>query len=127
MSVTYNTTLKNTRMTAVVSAIDNGGAGSLLFGDSSGFGGVNLLATITFDSTCGTVSGGVLTFNGTPLVDASAAETGTATQAEVEDGVGHVVISGLTVGTSGSDINLSSTSIVQGQSMTLTTASITHG
>src|SRR6202171_1548313 len=127
MSVTYNTTLKNTRMTSVVTAIDNGGAGSLLFGDSSGCGGANLLAAIIFAATCGTVSGGVLTFNSTPLVDASAAQTGTATQAEVEDGVGHLVISGLTVGTSGSDINLSSTSIVAGQSVTLTAATITHG
>ena len=127
MSVTYNTTLKNTRMTAVVTAIDNGGAGSLLFGDSSGFGGSNLLATITFNSTCGTVSGGVLTFSDTPLVDSSASNTGTATQAEVEDGTGHVVISGLTVGTSASDINLSSTSIVSGQSVTITAATITHG
>lgn len=127
MSVTYNTTLKNTRMNAVVAAIDNGGAGSLLFGDSSGFGGANLLAVIDFNSTCGTVSGGVLTFNSTPLVCASAADTGNATQAEVEDGVGHVVISGLTVGTSGSDINLSSTSIVSGQSVTITAATLTHG
>ena len=78
MSVVYDISLKNTRMSAVVSAIDNGGAGSLLFGTSSGFGGANLLATITFNATCGTVSGGVLTFSGTPLVDSSAANTGTA-------------------------------------------------
>ena len=127
MSVVYDISLKNTRMSAVVSAIDNGGAGSLLFGTSSGFGGANLLATITFNATCGTVSGGVLTFSGTPLVDSSAANSGTAAEGEVEDGVGHVVISGLTVGTSASDINLSSTSIVAGQSVTLTSASITHG
>ena len=127
MSVVYNTTLKNTRMTAVVTAIDNGGAGSLLFGDVTSFIGSHLLAVIVFASVCGTVSGGVLTFSSTPLVDASANNTGTATQAEVEDGVGHVVISGLTVGTSASDINLSSTSIVQGQSVTITAASITHG
>ena len=37
MSVVYNTTLKNTRMTAVVTAIDNGGIGSLLFGDVTSF------------------------------------------------------------------------------------------
>ena len=126
MSVTYNTTLKNTRMTSVVTAIDNGGAGSILFGDVTSFVGSHLLATITFAATCGTVSGGVLTFT-TPLVDASASNSGTATQAEVEDGVGHIVISGLTVGTSASDINLSSTSIVSGQPVTLTAASITHG
>lgn len=127
MSVTYNTTLKNTRMTDVVTAIDNGGAGSLEIGDSSGFSGAHLLSVITFSATCGTVSGGVLTFSGTPLVDASANNTGTATQAEVLDGVGHVVISGLTVSTSAADINLSSTSIVSGQSVTITAASITHG
>ena len=127
MSVVYDISLKNTRMSAVVSAIDNGGAGSLLFGTSSGFGGANLLATITFNATCGTVSGGVLTFSGTPLVDSSAANTGTAAEGEVEDGVGHIVISGLTIGTSATDIVLSSTSIVSGQSVTITAATITHG
>ena len=127
MSVVYDISLKNTRMSAVVSAIDNGGAGSLLFGTSSGFGGANLLATITFNATCGTVSGGVLTFSGTPLVDSSAANTGTAAEGEVEDGVGHVVISGLTIATSAADIVLSSTSIVSGQSVTITSAQITHG
>lgn len=127
MSVVYNTTLKNTRMTAVVAAIDNGGAGSLLFGDATSFVGAHLLAAITFNATCGIVSGGVLTFSGTPLVDASAGNTGTAAQGEVEDGVGHVVISGLTIATSAADIVLSSTSIVAGQSVTITAASITHG
>jgi hypothetical protein len=126
MSVVYNVTLKNTRMTAVVTAIDNGGAGSLLFGDVTSFVGIHLLAIMIFSATCGTVSGGVLTF-AVPLVEASAPYSGTATQAEVEDGVGHVVISGLTVGTSASDINLSSTSIVAGQSVTITAASVTHG
>src|ERR1019366_3430429 len=127
MSVVYNTTLKNTRMTAVVTAIDNGGIGSLLFGDVTSFVSTHLLAVILFAATCGTVTGGVLTFSSTPLVEAAANNTGTATQAEVEDGVGHVVISGLTVGTSASDINLSSTSIVAGQSVTITAATITHG
>lgn len=127
MSVVYDISLKNTRMSAVVSAIDNGGAGSLNFGTSSGFGGANLLATITFNATCGTVSGGVLTFSGTPLVDSSAANTGTAAEGEVLDGTGHIVISGLTIATSAADIVLSSTSIVEGQSVTITSASITHG
>lgn len=127
MSVTYATSLKNTRMTDVVTAIDNGGAGSLEIGDSSGFAGAHLLSVLTFYATCGTVSGGVLTFGHTPLVDSAANNTGTATQAEVLDGVGHIVISGLTVGTSASDINLSSTSIVAGQSLTITAAQITHG
>lgn len=127
MSVVYNTTLKNTRLTSVVTAIDASGSGVLKFGAAGGFSGGNLLSTITFNATAGTVSAGVLTFSGTPLVDSSAANTGTATQAKVADGAAVDVITGLTVGTSASDINLSSTSIVAGQSVTLTSATITHG
>lgn len=123
MSVIYNTTLKNTRLTDVVTAIDNGGAGSLKMYTA----GAVLLSTITFNTTCGTVSAGVLTFSGTPLVDSSAAATGTATNAKIKDGTGTDVATGLTVGTAGSDVNLSSTSIVTGQSITITTATITHG
>lgn len=124
MSVTYDTTLKNTRMTDVVTAIDTGGAGNLKIGTTA-MG--TTLSTITFNSTCGTVSGGVLTFSGTPLTDSSAANSGTAAAASVHDGGGTLHISGLTVGTSGSDVNLSSTSIVSGQPVTLTSATITHG
>ena len=128
MSVVYDTTLKNTRLTDVVTAIDTGGAGSLQVGASGGFTGANLLSSgIRFNATCGTVTGGVLTFSGTPLVDASCANTGTATQARVLDGGSTVHITGLTVGTSASDLNLSSTSIVAGQSLTITAATITHG
>ena len=124
MSVIYATSLKNTRLTSVVTAIDNGGAGSLIIGTSAL---AIELAVITFNVTCGTVSAGVLTFSGTPLVDNSALATNTAVAAEVVDGTNHIVISGLTVGTSGSDINLSSTSIVAGQSVTITAATVTHG
>lgn len=124
MSVTYNTTLKNSRLTDVVTAIDTGGAGYLEIGDAAF---AHVLSTIHFNSVCGTVTGGVLTFSGTPLVDSSAARTGTAATAEVFSGGNTLIISGLTVGTSASDINLSSTSIVAGQSVTLTAATITHG
>lgn len=124
MSVTYNTTLKNTRLTDVVTAIDVGGAGYLEFGDALF---AHVLSTIHFNTICGTVTGGVLTFSGTPLVDASASRTGTAATAEIFSGGNTLIISGLTVGTSLSDINLSSTSIVSGQSVTLTSATITHG
>jgi hypothetical protein len=36
------------------------------------------------------------------------------------------VVTGLTVGTSGSDINLNSVSITNGQTVTLTSGTITH-
>lgn len=124
MAVTYNTTLKNTRLTDVVTAIGTGGAGTLVIGTAAM---ASTLAIITFDATCGTVTGGVLTFSSTPLVDSSADNTGTAAAAIVKSGGATTIISGLTVGTSGSDINLSSTSIVSGQSVTITAATITHG
>lgn len=124
MSVTYNSTLKNTRMTDVVTAIDSGGAGYLEIATTA-MGTV--LATITFNATAGTVTGGVLTFSGTPLTCASAAATGTAAAAEVFSGGATLIISGLTVGTSASDINLSSVAIVTGEPVTITAASITHG
>lgn len=124
MSVTYNTTLKNTRMTDVVTSIGTGGAGKLELGTAA-LG--TILSTITFAATCGTVTSGVLTFSSTPLTDPSAANTGTAAAADVKSGAGVQIITGLTIGTSGTDIVLSSTAIVAGQPVTLTAASITHG
>ena len=124
MSVTYNSTLKNTRMTNVVTSIDAGGAGYIEIGTT---GMATVLSTIAFSATCGTVSGGVLTFSGTPLTDPSAANSGTAAAAAVYSGGATLIIAGLTVGTISTDIILSSTTIVSGQPVTLTAATITHG
>jgi hypothetical protein len=124
MSVTYNTTLKNTRMTDVVTAIGTTGYINLYSGASV------LLASIALANPAGTVTSGVLTFSGTPLTEASANASGTAVSANVTTaaaGGGTVVISGLTVSTTSGDIVLSSTNIVAGQPVTLTAASITHG
>jgi len=125
MAVVYNTTLKNTRMTDVVTAI--GATGFLNIYTS---GGGTLLASIPFANPAGTVTSGVLTFSGTPLTESSANATGTAASATIStaaNGGGTVVVSGLTVGTASTDIILSSTSIVSGQPVTITSASITHG
>lgn len=125
MAVVYNTTLKNTRMTDVVTAI-----GATGFLNIYTTGGGTLLASIPLANPAGTVTSGVLTFSGTPLTESSANASGTAVSATVStaaNGAGTVVISGLTVGTSSADIILSSTSIVSGQPVTITSASITHG
>jgi hypothetical protein len=118
----YNTTLKNTRMTDVVTAI--GSAGKLEIGTAAM---ATVLATILLSNPAGTVSGGVLTFSGTPLTVASAANSGTAAAARVRDGSNTDIITGLTVSSSSGDIVLSSTNIVAGQPVTITSASITHG
>lgn len=122
MSVVYRASLKNTRMTDVVT--DIGSAGILEIG-TAGMGTV--LATINLANPAGTVSGGVLTFSGTPLTVSSAANSGTAAAARVRNGSATDIITGLTVSSSSGDIVVSSTNVVAGQPFTITSASITHG
>lgn len=122
MAVTYTTALKNTRLDAVVTAI--GASGKLEIG-TTGMGTV--LATITLDATAGTTSGGVLTFSGFPKSDSSADATGTAAAARIRTSANADVVTGLTVGTSGTDVVLDSTSITATQVVTINSATITHG
>lgn len=122
MSVIYNSTLKSTRMTDVVTAL---GASAKIKLGTAAMGTV--LAIINLPNPAGTVTGGVLTFSGTPLTEASADASGTAAAAVVVDGSNVTIISGLTVSSTSGDIVLSSTNIVAGQPVTITAASITHG
>lgn len=122
MAVTYTTALKNTRLDAVVTAI---GASGKLQICTSAYG--TILAEITLDATAGTSSGGVLTLSGFPKSDASANATGTAAVARIRTSADADVVTGLTVGTSGTDVVLDSTSITAGQVVTLNSATITHG
>lgn len=119
MAVTYTNAMKEDRMTATRDLVANG---TLEIG-TSGMGTV--LATFGLSDTGGTVSNAVWTLafdSGT----VTAGNTGTAAAAQIKDSGGTVQISGLTVGTSGSDINLDNTSIADGQSVSLTSAMITH-
>lgn len=122
MAVTYTTALKNTRLDAVTTAI--GASGKLEIG-TTGMGTV--LATISLGNPAATSSGGVLTFSGFPRSDTSADATGTAAEARIRTGANADVVTGLTVGTSGTDIVIDSTSITSGQNVTTTSATITHG
>lgn len=125
MAVTYSTACKTARMEAVVAQIDAGAGTSTIEIGTAGMASV--LAVFDLPDPCGTVTNGVLTFDMDPdLVDASANASGTAAEARIKDGDGTVVISGLTVGTSGADVILDSVSITSGQTVTLTTGSITH-
>ena len=122
MAVTYTTAVKNARLDAVVTQI--GSAGVLEIG-TTGMGTV--LATIALGNPAGTSSGGILTFSGFPRSDTAADATGTAAAARIRTASGGTdIITGLTVGTSASDINLDSVSITAGQTVTITSATITH-
>lgn len=125
MSVTYSTAAKTARMAAVIAQIDAGAAAGTLEIGTTGMASV--LAIFTLADPCGTAAAGVLTFDFDPdISDASANATGTAAEARIKDSDGTVIISGLTVGTSGTDIVLDSVSITIGQTVTLTTGQITH-
>jgi hypothetical protein len=124
MSITYNTATLNARLTQVINNIDAGpGSGVLRLGTS---GMALILSSITLAKPSGTVAGGVLTFSGTPLADPSAANSGSLANARIEDSTGVVVASGLTIGTSSAfDIVMTSTTVIAGQSISLTSATIT--
>ena len=124
MAVTYSTAAKNARLQAVIDLIDAGASpGKLKIRDS----GNVVLATLILADPCGTAAAGVLTFDFDPdISDSSADATGTAANAIITDSADTTVISGLTVGTSGTDIILDSVSITAGQVVTITAATITH-
>ena len=123
MAVTYTSAVKQARMTAVATAIDAGsGPGYIEIGTA---GMAAILATIALTDPCGTASGPVLTLT-MPHSDTSADNTGTAAAARIRTSAATDIITGLTVGTSGADINLDSVSITAGQTVTITAATITH-
>ena len=125
MAVTYSTACKTARMEAVVAQIDAGAGTSTIEIGTAAMASV--LAVFDLPNPCGTVTNGVLTFDMDPdLSDASANNDGTAAAAQIKNGDGTAVITGLTVGTSGTDIVLDSVSITTGQTVTLTTGTITH-
>ena len=125
MAVIYSTAAKNARLTAVANTIDGGsGPGVLQIGTA---GMAVVLADITLADPCATVSGGVLTFSGFPRSDTSANANGTAAAARIRDSAGNDVITGLTVGLTGSgaDIIFESVSFNVGEVITLNSATIT--
>jgi hypothetical protein len=103
MAVTYDAAVKTARITATRDQVANG---TLEIGTASM---AAVLATLAFDA--GTVAAGA---------------AGTAAAARIKDSGGTARITGLTVGTSGSDINLDNTSIANGQNVTLSSATLTH-
>jgi hypothetical protein len=118
MAVTYENGVRTAIATAVMNDIDNGtGNGTLVF-ETSGDAEV---ATITFAATCGTVTTGVLTFSG--WTNDTSAAGGTIEHASFYDGQGSPeklfeVPCNTTGGTN--IIQVSSTSVASGETMTLT-------
>jgi hypothetical protein len=110
-------------MQAVITAIDVSGPAAYIEIGTAGMAAT--LVAITLSDPSFTESGGVITM-ASPPKSGVATGTGPAGAARIRNGAGADVVTGLTVGTSGSDINLNSTSITTGQTVTLTAATITH-
>lgn len=116
---------------ALVDAIDTGGAGSIRIYDSTiptdadtAVGAQVLLAEPTFGATAfGAASNGVANANAIGD-DASADATGTAAWFRIVNGAGTTIMDG-TVGTTGEDLNLNTTSIVSGATVSITAFSVT--
>lgn len=123
MAVTYRTSLKTTRMTDVKTDIDSGGAAGSIEIGTTGMGTV--LASLPLSYPCGTVTTGVLTLSA--ITSATASNTGTAAEARIKNSSGTAIVTGLTVGTSGANINLNTTSITSGGTVSLSSGTITHG
>lgn len=118
MAVTYTTAVKTDRMTATRDKVANGTLEIMTAANA-------VLATFGLSAAGGSISGVVWTLAfDAGTVQATAA--GTAAKAQIKDSGGTAQITGLTVGTSGSDINLDNTSINTGQNVSLSSATITH-
>lgn len=122
MSVTYATAVKTSRMTATRDAVANGTLELLSAGDV-------VLAIFGLSASGGTVTNGVwtLAFDASTVQGETGAAGGVdATKAQIKNSGGTAVITGLTVGTSGTDIVLDNNNIDEGQNITLSSATITH-
>lgn len=121
MAITLNSTLRNARSTAIVT---EAGSGAKLAVYTAAY------ATKLYESVCaatlGTVSGGVLTLNA--VASATAVAGGTAAIARLfkSDGT-TMVIEGLTVGTSGTNIVITNTTIAISDIVTTSAGTITEG
>lgn len=128
MTLKLNATLRNTMLDAITTRAGGSAKLKIFSGTQPATGGAETtkLAELTCHATFAAgASGGVLTLNAI-TADSSADATGTASWFRIESSGGSHVLDG-TVGTSGADMNLSTTSIVAGAQVSITAASITIG
>ena len=116
---TYATALKTARITATR---DHFADGTLVIQTT---GGATDLVTFGLSASGGTIATDTwtLTFDATTV---AAAATGTAAEAVIRTSGASADITGLTVGTSGTDIIIDNTSITSGQNVTVNSATIQH-
>lgn len=130
MALALSTTVRNSMLDAITTAI--GASGKLRIYDgsrpASGGSATTLLAELTVANPAGgAASGGVLTFT-VPMTDSSANATGTATWARIVDGSSTFIADFDVSNTAGSgELKLVTTSIVATQPVEVSSFTITAG
>lgn len=128
MALAYVTTLRNSRLAAITTAIGTSGLLRIYSGTRPATGGTEttLLAQLALSATFAPApSGGVLTASAISN-DTSADATGTATWARLCTSAGVAVVD-MSVATSGSDLNFDSVSFVAGGVVAVSSLVITDG
>lgn len=128
MALAYSSTLRNNRLDQITSAVGASGLLRIYDGSRPATGGAatTLLAELTCNATFAPgAAAGVLTLNAITQ-DSSANATGTATWFRITTSGGTAVVDG-SVSTSGSDLNLTTTSIVSTQPVSVSSFTITEG
>jgi hypothetical protein len=129
MALGMSTTLRNARLDAITTAVGASGKLRIYDGTRPATGGTatTLLAELTLNATFApAASGGTLTLNAI-TADSSADATGTATWGRIVKSDGTTFVMDVSVGTSGADINLNTTSLVTGANVAVTSAVFTEG
>lgn len=128
MALALNATLRNNMLDEITARAGTSARIRIYSGTRPATGGTEttVLAELTGNASAfaAAASGGVLTLNAI-TADSSANATGTATWFRIDSsgGTNHVLDGD--VGTSGSDLNLNSTSIVSGGSVSISSFTIT--
>lgn len=129
MAIAYSSTIRNAMLDSITTAAGASAFLRIYDGTRPATGGTatTLLAELTCNATFAPASsGGVLTLNAITQ-DSSANATGTATWFRIVKSDGTTFVMDGNVGTSGSDLNLTTTSIVITQPVSVTSFVITEG
>ena len=124
MTLVLGTAARNAAADAVVGLLDMGAADPE--GDLRVLDGAVELAVIPFNNPAfGAAAAGVATMDNTPNPSAVASATGVADNCEFRDRDNTVVMTGA-VATSGAELNLNTTSITSGDTVTITDGTYTQ-
>jgi hypothetical protein len=131
MALSYSTAIRNAQLDAITTNVGTTAKLRIYSGTRPANVAASITGTLLAELTCNATfapgaSSGVLTLNSITQ-DASADATGTATHFRLWNSAATTAMIDGDVGTSGSDLNLNSTSITSGATVSVTSFTITAG